>query len=152
CLFPAGATSACTADNVCGFTCSSNLAPVGGDCACVAPNQMCNGVCTDATCPSANIPRRNANLIRSGTICPAGTEQCGVWRQWAQQSYGAYECVNTQNDLESCGGCVSPFAGDDATGRDCAQLPGAVRCAGGECQVQSCLEGWSVAGDGHPCV
>ncbi|KAJ7445276.1 hypothetical protein FB451DRAFT_1055731, partial [Mycena latifolia] len=155
CSYPDNATPTCSASNVCGFTCPSNLTPVGSDCACVAPNQLCNGACTAVTtCPSANMRRRDAHLVRSGTICPAGTERCGVWRQWAQQSYGAYDCVDTRTDLESCGGCVNPLAGDEAAGRDCTQIPGvsAVRCSAGECQVQSCREGWSVASDGHSCV
>lgn len=52
-----------------------------------------------------------------------------------------YECVDVQNDLESCGGCVandSPFGGRTAAGgRDCSAIPNvdAVRCQKGACVI-----------------
>ncbi|KAF8314179.1 hypothetical protein DL93DRAFT_2040149, partial [Clavulina sp. PMI_390] len=57
-----------------------------------------------------------------------------------------YECLDTQINLESCGGCVVPYDDfeDEAGGVDCTSLPGVadVECARGRCMVRKCQRGW----------
>lgn len=53
----------------------------------------------------------------------------------------AYECIDTQSDLEACGGCVendSMFGEPNLSGgRDCTAIPNvdSVRCVRGRCQI-----------------
>ncbi|KAF8603904.1 hypothetical protein BDV93DRAFT_441693 [Ceratobasidium sp. AG-I] len=150
CIYPSGAIASCSSSNVCNFTCPNGLTKVGSACTCVSPKLMCNGVCTSASCPSPGLKRRDVYLAKTGTVCPAGTERCGVWSGLRQD----YECLNTQTDLESCGGCVTPFPGEKATGKDCTEILGvsSVQCSSGQCKVESCLEGWKVDTAGRSCT
>ncbi|BGP53568.1 hypothetical protein JCM8202_001463 [Rhodotorula sphaerocarpa] len=62
---------------------------------------------------------------------------------------GGYECVNTKEALDSCGGCAST-----GEGRDCTKIRGAVGvgCEVGKCVVFSCKAGWRPALSGDKCV
>lgn len=64
------------------------------------------------TCPSS-VQRRSDRRLN---ICPQGWTSCPV----AHGKKIAYECVATQSDLESCGGC----AGIEGQGVDCSALVG----------------------------
>ena len=61
------------------------------------------------------------------SICPAGTTDCGG------------VCVDTQTDLDHCGGC----------GQACAFAHAAAECVGGVCQLGACDAGWDDC-DGDP--
>ncbi|TDL24274.1 hypothetical protein BD410DRAFT_115549 [Rickenella mellea] len=69
----------------------------------------------------------------------------------------AYECIDTQNTLDSCGGCVA-FDGDkpglNNNGRDCSVIEhaNAVRCSKGRCVVESCRGDFEVSEDKESCV
>lgn len=58
---------------------------------------------------------------------------------------GGYECVDTTQELENCGGCTV-----DGAGQDCTQIPGVegVGCLSGECVVFSCAEGHRLSSAG----
>ncbi|TNY17155.1 protein priA [Rhodotorula diobovata] len=62
---------------------------------------------------------------------------------------GGYECVNTAEALDSCGGCAST-----GEGVDCTKIRGAagVGCEQGACIVFSCQAGWRPALSGNKCV
>ncbi|KIP02730.1 hypothetical protein PHLGIDRAFT_283461 [Phlebiopsis gigantea 11061_1 CR5-6] len=69
----------------------------------------------------------------------------------------AYECVDVENDLESCGGCVdgdSPHGEANLVGgRDCSAIPNidSVRCLNGQCVIERCHLGYVLAQDGQKC-
>lgn len=68
----------------------------------------------------------------------------------------AFECVDTQNALDSCGGCVGPESdnGTGNTGRDCSAIENTdkVRCGKGRCVVDKCRNGYKVGIGGDSCV
>ncbi|KAI5449350.1 hypothetical protein NCC49_004755 [Naganishia albida] len=82
------------------------------------------------------------------TFCPAPLKACAVkGSHFATSAEWAYECVNTDNEMTSCGGCAS-----EGTGVDCSALTG-VRSAGctqGVCQVLQCYPGY--VNTGSSCV
>lgn len=52
-----------------------------------------------------------------------------------------YECVDTQSNIESCGGCPG-----EGNGQDCTAIEGVadVACVNSVCLVTSCRRGWKV--------
>jgi hypothetical protein len=100
---------------------------------------------------------------------------CGVY---GNPNIAAFECVDVNNDLESCtyfecvfnlvmlissvllgGGCVvhNPFVSKNASapiGRDCTAIEGVdtVKCVHGICAVESCESGWVVNSNRDGCV
>ncbi|KAH9956649.1 hypothetical protein BGW80DRAFT_1387324, partial [Lactifluus volemus] len=75
---------------------------------------------------------------------------CGVFSGGAR----AWECINTANNLESCGGCALPLTPFTPIGQDCSSLPGVadVACIMGECAVRRCLPGYVPAHDATHCI
>ncbi|WWD20693.1 hypothetical protein CI109_105169 [Kwoniella shandongensis] len=79
--------------------------------------------------------------------CPAGLSSCAL-----PGDADAFECVDTQSDLESCGGCMNgafdPITRAPAGGVNCSSLPGValggVTCARGECLVSACKLGYKL--------
>ncbi|WVQ98497.1 hypothetical protein IAU59_005623 [Kwoniella sp. CBS 9459] len=84
-------------------------------------------------------------------LCPDGMTACNVL-----YSEGlSYECLDTQQELESCGGClfgefkprtILEDGMGDAHGTDCTALPGVdlrgITCQEGRCLVHQCEEGF----------
>ncbi|WOO82761.1 Protein priA [Vanrija pseudolonga] len=74
-------------------------------------------------------------------LCPHPRRACTV------PDTNAYECVDTAEELESCGGCVHGEYGVMANvtmfGQDCTAIPGVaeVACVLGNCDVRSCQRG-----------
>ncbi|GAA5896224.1 hypothetical protein JCM6882_008523 [Rhodosporidiobolus microsporus] len=62
---------------------------------------------------------------------------------------GGYECVNTLESLDSCGGCAST-----GEGKNCLAIRGAksATCQQGACVVFSCQAGWRPSLNGDKCV
>ncbi|WWC86406.1 uncharacterized protein L201_001282 [Kwoniella dendrophila CBS 6074] len=86
--------------------------------------------------------------------CPAQQMACPVSPmtdvELAQSNADTpYECVLSQEDLYSCGGCTTL-----GTGLDCTAIPGvlSVSCSIGVCDVYSCKPGFTVTSDGQGCV
>ncbi|WVQ84379.1 hypothetical protein IAT38_006531 [Cryptococcus sp. DSM 104549] len=76
-------------------------------------------------------------------VCPGSFTACSVP---GLSSHDARECVDTMNDLESCGGCASGTFGNTTApkGQDCTQLGaamGASTCLAGQCKVFKCRRG-----------
>lgn len=65
-----------------------------------------------------------------------------------------FECVDTQNTLDSCGGCVGLKNDNENTGRDCSTIENAdvVRCSKGRCVVDKCRNGYKVGMGDDSCV
>lgn len=82
--------------------------------------------------------------------CPIpGERKCLVAGMGDGLGNKAYECIDTSNQSDSCGGCV--LEGD---GEDCSQLPNvsSVRCELGSCQILSCANGYELSFLGESCI
>lgn len=99
-------------------------------------------------------------MTRSEHRCDFGLDKCGIYSAFGHgngRAHGSgsevapYECIDTRNNLESCGGCVVPYAlndyEDEPRGVDCTSLPGVsdVDCHVGQCVVRKCAKGWELA-------
>ncbi|KAF9566804.1 GCC2 and GCC3 family protein [Agrocybe pediades] len=122
---------------------------------------------SDGTCPgsspfhvvSAGVKRR----VNHAPLCNRmGQKACPVlgynWRAGHHDhSRTSYECVDIDNDLESCGGCISHGSlGErlEGEGRDCSAIPNvkAVKCRQSRCVIESCRHGFGRSSDGEYCV
>ncbi|KAG8990586.1 hypothetical protein FRB90_001700 [Tulasnella sp. 427] len=65
---------------------------------------------------------------------------------------GGFDCVDTENDPESCGGCLTVDGKGD--GKDCTAVKGVsvTRCVEGGCVIDSCRRGWKKSLDGKTCT
>jgi len=79
----------------------------------------------------------NYKRKRDLDTCPPQHERCPVLH-----GRGGWECVNTQEDIEACGGC--PGVDGDSQGVDCTQIAGAesVSCSNGACVIDECSRGY----------
>ncbi|WVQ63271.1 uncharacterized protein L199_001422 [Kwoniella botswanensis] len=80
--------------------------------------------------------------------CPSSLTACVIG-----SDQDTFECVDTQGDLESCGGCMGGLYGPTAhnatsTGVNCSALPnvalGGVTCTRGRCEVSACKYGYAL--------
>ncbi|KAF8881612.1 hypothetical protein BD779DRAFT_1004167 [Infundibulicybe gibba] len=156
CQYPANSSPVCKAGSPCGFECqngySASPASRPTQCVCSAPNTECNGKCGIYNgCPSPQPYKRD---ISSGSnSCPRGFTACGVLGRGAKSSW---DCIDAQNDLESCGGCTIPLHGSSLgpEGVDCTALPGVsdVSCVRGGCIVHKCMPGYDMHPTGASCI
>lgn len=58
-------------------------------------------------------------------------------------SGGGFECIDTQNELESCGGCIVRGEGEDCTELRRKGALG-VGCQAGTCQAFACADGYKL--------
>ncbi|KAF9457148.1 hypothetical protein BDZ94DRAFT_264697 [Collybia nuda] len=68
-----------------------------------------------------------------------------------------YDCIDINNDLESCGGCVDRSLDGERSsdgGRDCSAIPNVdtVRCEARKCVIESCRPGSVKSVDGEHCI
>ncbi|OCF45392.1 hypothetical protein I317_00637 [Kwoniella heveanensis CBS 569] len=82
---------------------------------------------------------------RQAADCPSGLTACLV------EGYtDSYECIDTNAEIESCGGCINGvFGSTNATaGTDCTALAGvalgAATCTAGRCESFACESGFSL--------
>ncbi|KAH9829893.1 uncharacterized protein C8Q71DRAFT_862985 [Rhodofomes roseus] len=183
CTYPphAKAAPSCGDSISCGWNCEPPYVKEGDQCVCPAPWKECNGVCGSYPkgCGSstpwkrdilANHARVSTGVVRTladaQATCGRDETVCGVYGG----SSRAYECLNVNTTLESCGGCTvpSPFLSisrsgsvsapgvglASASGVDCSSLPGVSRvsCVAGRCAVSSCSAGWVANTSGDGCV
>ncbi|WVW86702.1 hypothetical protein I302_108756 [Kwoniella bestiolae CBS 10118] len=102
--------------------------------------------------------RENRGLGGQGPVhagsfwCPNGMTACQL-----EQNPASYECIDTESDLESCGGCLygdyDPRGRTNTTssvGTDCSTIEGVLMghssCVRGDCQ-SDCMEGFKNEGD-----
>ncbi|WWD01608.1 hypothetical protein V866_008553 [Kwoniella sp. B9012] len=77
-------------------------------------------------------------------FCPLGMTACNL-----AEAEG-YECLDTELDPESCGGCMHGQYGvvDSAAGTDCTALTGttlySVTCSSGRCVMTGCADGYDL--------
>ncbi|GAA5912017.1 hypothetical protein JCM6882_002008 [Rhodosporidiobolus microsporus] len=77
--------------------------------------------------------------LDSRLLCPIGETACPIFPRM-----GTYECLDTNTELESCGGCLSKGLGEDCTAIRGAQ---GVTCSSGACFVFTCQPGWRLDDD-----
>jgi len=79
--------------------------------------------------------------------CPLGLSACPIAGLSGLTT--EFECLDTTNELESCGGCASIGKGDD-----CTAIKGAwnVGCERGRCAVHTCAAGYKHSRDRKFCV
>ncbi|KAN0135206.1 hypothetical protein V8E53_007097 [Lactarius tabidus] len=156
CNYPGISIPTCVNGDPCGFTCMNGYTPSPSDsptdCICAAPNIVCNGNCVaQGACPSSQATLQK-RWVGSGSCTERGYgwTACGVFGRGTR----AWECVNTELDLESCGGCVFPLTPFSRIGKDCTALPGVadVSCLSGECVVYRCMPGYALSRDGTHCI
>ncbi|KAL1409869.1 hypothetical protein Q8F55_003868 [Vanrija albida] len=77
------------------------------------------------------------NDVDSSIYCPNDMTACTVP---TESGAWAWECLDTQTELESCGGCIATGAG-----KDCTSIANAVSvgCEQGACIVHSCKSGFA---------
>jgi len=91
--------------------------------------------------------KRASHKSRTPQICPQGLSACPI--MGTSGLTGDLECLDTANELESCGGCASI-----GQGQDCTSIKGAwnVACEQGSCTVYTCAAGFRRSDDGKSCI
>jgi len=91
--------------------------------------------------------KRELHKSRAPRLCPTGLDACPI--PGSSGLTGDFECLDTTNELESCGGCASL-----GQGQDCTNIKGAwnVGCERGTCVVYTCTGGFRRSSDGKSCI
>jgi len=91
--------------------------------------------------------RRALPKPRSPSLCPSGLTACPITSVSGPTT--DFECLDTVNELESCGGCTSV-----GKGQDCTAIRGAwnVGCQQGSCTVYTCAVGFKRSRDDQSCI
>ncbi|KAJ6510569.1 hypothetical protein C8R45DRAFT_814680 [Mycena sanguinolenta] len=150
CYYPLNSVPSCQSGSPCYFTCTNGYSayPSGShptQCVCSSPHTECNGKCgTFQGCPSTYYAKRD---LAGGEKCSKGHTACPIPGRGAK----SWECIDTQTELESCGGCVySDFSTSllGLAGTDCTAIPGVsdVSCVNGRCVVRKCVSGYNLGG------
>ncbi|KAG8902045.1 hypothetical protein FRC00_002418 [Tulasnella sp. 408] len=107
-------------------------------------NQAADNACP-ATTPGGPVGspitrKRDMTCTKGFTSCPRYSGR------------GGFDCVDTENDPEACGGCVG--LDGSGSGTDCTAIQGtsATSCVRGSCVIDSCRKGWVKSLDGSECV
>ncbi|BGP18845.1 hypothetical protein JCM10213v2_006925 [Rhodosporidiobolus nylandii] len=135
---------------------------------CPAGYALTAGVCVKQTASQAARIAKRDKVIKPKSLCPGKTEKaCPILGSTSYAAavehhfnaptefsgimlgQGGYECIDTAQALDSCGGCAST-----GEGVDCTRIRGAagVGCEAGVCRVFSCENGWKPSLDGSKCV
>ncbi|KAJ7152995.1 hypothetical protein C8R46DRAFT_912829 [Mycena filopes] len=149
CNYPAHSFPSCKSGSPCYYTCKDGYTayPAGAyptQCVCAYPYTECNGKCgTYQGCPSTYLARRDGHKR-----CHKGFTACNV----PGRSDNTWECIDTQNDLESCGGCAYDLGA--SSGADCTAIAGVsdVSCIKGECVVHKCMFGYDLDDKHSQCI
>ncbi|THH17010.1 hypothetical protein EW146_g3729 [Bondarzewia mesenterica] len=90
---------------------------------------------------------KKQHKARASALCPTGLDACPIVN--ASRLTSDYECLDTTQELESCGGCLSTGAG-----QDCTAIQGAwnVGCAQGSCAIYNCMTGYRLSADHKTCI
>ncbi|KIO28222.1 hypothetical protein M407DRAFT_22555 [Tulasnella calospora MUT 4182] len=128
------------ASNDCQSTKSGGLSNPTSSCAMVADN-VCPNTGGDGPQGTA-ITRKRRDMH-----CANGFDACPRY-----SGRGGFDCVDTENDPESCGGCVG--LDGEGSGTDCTAIKGVsvTRCVKRSCVIDSCRKGWVKSLDGSSCV
>ncbi|GAA5873761.1 hypothetical protein JCM8547_005942 [Rhodosporidiobolus lusitaniae] len=126
---------------------------LGGNCAVdpafgCGPNAFCDTTLATPTCVANPVASGRARARRNEqygkrNLCPASHSACAVGG-----GHLGYECVDTANSIEQCGGCAGT-----SHSQDCSAIVGAdaVGCVAGRCEVWSCAEGYTYSAATQSC-
>ncbi|KDE03141.1 hypothetical protein MVLG_06337 [Microbotryum lychnidis-dioicae p1A1 Lamole] len=160
-----------TMGHVCTFTPSGALGScVAGVCtltSCPTGYSMVSNACVLNASQRPNAKR--SKIVKPKTLCPENETACPIvgatsYASAVSQHFsdsanlfaggvmggnGGYECLDTRQALDSCGGCAST-----GEGQDCTKIRGAVGvgCDAGTCVVFSCQSGWKPNSTGSKCI
>ncbi|SCZ94043.1 BZ3500_MvSof-1268-A1-R1_Chr6-1g08383 [Microbotryum saponariae] len=160
-----------TMGHACSFTPSGALGScVAGVCAltsCPTGYSMVSNACVLNASQRPNAKR--SKIVKPKTLCPENETACPIvgaisYASAVSQHFsdsanlfaggvmsgnGGYECLDTRQALDSCGGCAST-----GEGQDCTKIRGAVGvgCDAGTCVVFSCQSGWKPNSTGSKCI
>ncbi|WVW84556.1 hypothetical protein I302_106590 [Kwoniella bestiolae CBS 10118] len=132
------------------YTChcqSNELEMIGNDVTCSGTSYFVFFHSRDAQ--ASGLTRRRARDMRElqarrrrqeVEYCPHGLTACNVAHS------GSYECLDTDTELESCGGCLFGQYGNATSviGQDCTTMGaalGASTCLDGQCVASACKKG-----------
>lgn len=122
-------------DCLCNFKCTNGYVACGRQCINPATQTCTSGVATTKTAKrylleDDGMPIRDNGDAANWLPCDNGLQRCGA----------SSACIDTQNHLESCGGCAYNADGSTGNGTDCSVLPGVnvVSCKLGQCKISSC--------------
>jgi len=131
------------------------LAAVGAVGQSLATVTLENMILIGPTCSGVDLgpwSQQQSLLSLQEHACSEGLTRCSA----PSFSYGlpGWECVDSQTNLESCGGCPLSLHDDEPAGVDCTAIRGAqdVTCRQGRCEVRSCGIGYEISQDGHACL
>ncbi|KAK1927673.1 hypothetical protein DB88DRAFT_43527 [Papiliotrema laurentii] len=133
--YPAGSVPICGG---CTFTCPTGQKPCGRT--CIPLSDAC----------SSGFSRRDQ--LPFSRWCPAPLTPCALPAS-AESRGTSFECINTWTDIESCGACMFPVAGQPE-GTDCTAIPHttSIDCIGGSCVVNACEKGFVISSDHSACL
>lgn len=127
-------------------------------------NAYCGFCSSDSSClaPSARARRslHDAELLKRGdkpAKCPSGLTACPITfgNQTAVEvaknplASDAYECLDVQEELNSCGGCATLGEGVDCMAIEGVESAG---CSAGKCHTFSCKTGFTLSKKTKTCV
>lgn len=97
--------------------------------------QLCPSKCSSSPSPSARLIKRNRDVVG---LCPKNLDACPIQRHSRTLMPKGYECIDTQQELTSCGGCFTTNEG-----RDCTKVSGVreAGCQAGKCVAYKCNRG-----------
>ncbi|KAJ9112133.1 hypothetical protein QFC20_002314 [Naganishia adeliensis] len=148
CNYPTNSIPACSTyagavlltGTSCYFTCSATTKDCGQFCIPLTQNCV------------SGIPAQRA-LAPESDLCPSGLTACylGNLASLATGRKVSWDCLDTEKDIESCGGCQFPQIAE-AQGEDCTEMDGVdeVTCNEGKCEAISCIRGFKL--NGTECV
>ncbi|KAK7052268.1 hypothetical protein R3P38DRAFT_1640192 [Favolaschia claudopus] len=137
---PPHATRICGTANPCGIQCDKYYTLEYGNCKCLPPYALCNGVCGPpvAGCGASQYARslrsRRAEIStyeRAKLHC-GKSEVCGVYG-----NPNGWECLDVTSSPDSCGGCFYPHPFSSVSpasrGVDCRAISDDMKCQNGKC-------------------
>ncbi|KAJ8082563.1 hypothetical protein PM082_008418 [Marasmius tenuissimus] len=156
CSLPDHAHFVCTNSDPCHFDCDEGFTRVGNQCVCSPPKKLCQGQCVSSpnACDPSAVPRSLRSRRNEITTLKQAQKYCGGKSVCGLPSGQGFECVDTENAVDSCGGCVYPNPWATATsGRDCA-TPHALKaaCRQSQCVVDLCQDGFAPNDARDACV
>ncbi|BGP37596.1 hypothetical protein JCM10449v2_001513 [Rhodotorula kratochvilovae] len=128
---------------------------------CPSGYSLTSGVCIQQTASQRARLAKKDTIKHPKSLCPGANEQA-TYAQAVEHHFqassefsgvmigaGGYECLDTTQALDSCGGCAST-----GEGVDCTKIRGSqgVGCEAGKCVVFSCEQGWRPSLRGDRCV
>jgi len=112
---------------------------------------FCSICSRDKSCtnPSARAARRSLRDPKTNEPrCPAGLTACPISNVQTLKQSTPFECLDTMQEITSCGGCATLGQGVDCSALRGVRLSG---CSKGECTIFSCAKGYELSKQENKC-